>query len=108
MTLSLITIDSSTLAHEVVRRIESGLLTPQHSMLFHTQTFTLHNHRNARRDGVKMKPGTKRMASLKFDVSNENLLRELESRIYGGSHYALREFTRAFQHSSKVQVTAGL
>lgn len=105
MTLSLYSIDSSTLCAELVRRIQANTFTA-HSILFGSYKVTLTHHFGATSDGTKMKPGTKRMAKLKFDVPDEKLIREIEGRIYGGNHYTLREFQRATHHIAvRVNVT---
>jgi hypothetical protein len=96
MTLSLYSIDSSTLCTELARRINNNSFTAT-STLFNSYKVTLNSHFNARSDGSKMKDGTKRMASLKFSVPDLKLIREIESRIFGGNHYAYREFQRAVQ-----------
>jgi hypothetical protein len=97
--MNITAIDSSTLCHELARRINNSTIDTTHSLLFENQSITPTHSHNIRRDGVKLKPGpSKRQQHLKYHVSNDAILREIEYRVYSGSHYAIRELYHAINH----------
>jgi hypothetical protein len=80
MTVSLYSIDSSTLCQELARRLQANSFTA-HSTLFNSYKVTLTSHFNARSDGTRMKVNTKKMTKLKFEVPDLKLIRERMFRL---------------------------